>query len=152
VIEGATTLAHTRLGEVLLEGKLISRVELRAAVQAQRVDRLRGCALFASLSESDLVRLSEVFEEVTCEDGEVLIEQDEADDHLYVIASGELEVFRVEAGVQSVPVTRLGPGEPAGEMGFVSRRPRSASVRSMGRSELLRASFDALRAAVEAIP
>ena len=49
---------HRRVGDLLLELDAVELGDLLGAVQAQRVDRLRACPLFAVLSDEELERLS----------------------------------------------------------------------------------------------
>ena len=136
--------AEKRLGELLLEDEAISLDALLAGIQAQRVDRLRACPLFTSLSNEDLAELSAVFQEVSVLADQCLIEQDDRDPYLYVVGSGRLEVFRTdEDGVEST-LARVFPGEPVGEMGYFTNGIRSASVRAIETVQLLRASYEDL--------
>ena len=143
---------HKRLGEVLVEGEVISTEDLLAGIRAQRMDRLRRCALFDGFAERDLRVLSDVFAEVTVESDDVFISQGGTERYLYVLACGELEVFRVDAWGEQLTLATVEEGEPVGELGFVTRGARTASVRAKGRCQLLRASFDALRAVMDAVP
>jgi GAF domain-containing protein len=136
--------AGKRLGEILLEDEAISLDALLAGVQAQRVDRLRACPLFTSLSHDDLAELSAVFQEVTAAVDECLITQDDRDPYLYVLGSGRLEVFRIDGEQSETTLARVFPGEPVGEMGYFTNGVRSASVRALDSVQLLRASYEDL--------
>jgi len=60
--------------------------------------------------------------------GRVVIREGDASAMAYVIEEGELEVRkRAEDGTERV-LSRLGPGEWAGELGVLLRLPRSATV------------------------
>jgi len=141
---GQDGAAGKRLGELLLEDEAISLDALLAGIQAQRVDRLRACPLFMSLSEDDLVELSAVFQEVATAPDECLITQDDRDPYLYVLGSGRLEVFRTDEGQSEATLARVFPGEPVGEMGYFTNGVRSASVRALETAQLLRASYEDL--------
>ena len=138
--------AHTgkRLGELLLEDDAISLDALLAGIQAQRVDRLRACPLFKSLSSDDLAELSVVFQEVSAAPEECLITQDDRDPYLYVLGSGRLEVFRTDEEETEVILARVFPGEPVGEMGYFTNGVRSATVRAIETAQLLRANYEDL--------
>jgi CRP-like cAMP-binding protein len=56
---------------------------------------------------------------------------------LFVIVSGDLEVYRAR-GPQEQRLALLGPGDLVGEMSFVDGGPRSASVRALTPSRVLR--------------
>ena len=136
--------ATKRLGELLLEDEAISLDALLAGIQAQRVDRLRACPLFTSLSDDDLAELSAVFQEVSAPPDQSLITQDDRDPYLYVIGSGRLEVFCVDEEEHETTLARVFPGEPVGEMGYFTNGVRSASVRALDYVQLLRASYEDL--------
>jgi GAF domain-containing protein len=141
---GRDGAATKRLGELLLEDEAISLDALLAGIQAQRVDRLRACPLFTSLSDDDLAELSAVFQEVSAPPDQSLITQDDRDPYLYVLGSGRLEVFRSDEDEHTTTLARLFPGEPVGEMGYFTNGVRSASVRALDTVQLLRASYEDL--------
>lgn len=142
--DGQGVVTAKRLGELLLEDEAISLDALLAGIQAQRVDRLRSCPLFTSLSNDDLAELSAVFQEVSAGADEFLITQDDRDPFLYVLGSGRLEVFRTDEEEHETTLARVFPGEPVGEMGYFTNGVRSASVRSLETVQLLRASYEDL--------
>ena len=59
--------------------------------------------------------------------GEVLFKEGDPGDCAFVIESGQLEVSRVDDGVNQV-LALLGPGEMIGEMSLLDKLPRSASA------------------------
>lgn len=136
--------AGKRLGELLLEAEAISLDALLAGIQAQRIDRLRACPLFNSLSNDDLAELSAVFQEVSVPSDRPLIKQDDRDPYLYVVGAGRLEVFRSDEAGNETILARVFPGEPVGEMGYFTNGIRSASVRAIDTVQLLRASYEDL--------
>ena len=136
--------AYKRVGELLLEHEAISLDSLLAGIQVQRMDRLRSCPLFASLSKDDLAELSAVFQEVSVAKDDFIIIQDDQDPYLYILGSGRLEVFRTDEDGHETTLARVLPGEPVGEMGYFTNGVRSASVRALEPGELLRASYEDL--------
>ena len=141
-----------RVGELLLDAGSLDMEQLLGAVQAQRVDRLRACRLFESLSESELAELSAVFQEVTVARGAQFITQDERDPSVYVLAAGSCKVVRSEEGGNEIPLARLFPGEPVGEMGYFADGIRSASVQALDTVQLLRALYEDLTDCFETVP
>jgi len=69
--------------------------------------------------------------------GEVLFEQGDASDLVYVVESGEIEIFRVAAGNEHVRLTVVPPGGYFGELGPLLHLPRSASARATQDSSLI---------------
>lgn len=143
-LSGQASATPRRIGELLLEDEVISLDALLAGIQAQRIDRLKACPLFTSLSDEDLTELAAVFQEVSVAADEFLITQDERDPYLYVLGSGRLEVFRTDAEEHEATLARVFPGEPVGEMGYFTNGVRSASVRALEDAQLLRASYEDL--------
>ncbi len=129
---------------MLLEDEAISLDAVLAGIQAQRVDRLKVCPLFTSLSSDDLAELSAVFQEVSVCSDQRVITRDDRDPYLYVLGSRRLEVFRADEERNETTLARVLPGEPVGEMGYFTNGVRSASVRALETVQLLRASYEDL--------
>jgi CRP/FNR family transcriptional regulator, cyclic AMP receptor protein len=70
-------------------------------------------------------------------DGEVLVKEGKADNHLHVVASGLLGVVRKPDAEDRVTIATLGPGDLAGEMGFVDGTERHASLVALGSAQVL---------------
>jgi CRP-like cAMP-binding protein len=69
--------------------------------------------------------------------GQVVFNQGDEGDRLYIVKSGALEVVASPSdGADPVPVAYLGPGEVLGELALLTGSPRSASVRSPEHAEL----------------
>jgi signal-transduction protein with cAMP-binding, CBS, and nucleotidyltransferase domain len=145
-------LAPKHIGEILLEDGLISQDELEAAVRKQRVDRLRASPVFSMLSEAELAAISTRFVEVAVEAGEQFIIQDESDPTLYILAKGKVEVYRTGLDGTLIHLAYVEPFEPIGEMGYFQGGIRTASVRAVENSELLRANYSALTHYFEYVP
>jgi NTE family protein len=73
---------------------------------------------------------------MTLPGGAVLFQAGDASDALYVVVSGCLGAFAPHDLLQ--PVGQVVAGETVGETGLITGRPRSASVRALRDSELLR--------------
>lgn len=69
-------------------------------------------------------------------DGELIIQQGEVGDCLYVIQEGRVEVID-ETGGSNVKVAELGDKEFFGEMGLFEKDVRSCTVRAMGDTKVL---------------
>ena len=143
---------NKRLGDVLIECGAITEVERQQAVQLQRLARLQACPLFESLTHSELVSLSQHFDEVSVAAGNTFINEAEEDRSLYVVASGQLELYRAARDGGELFIALVGPGQSLGEMGYFSGDVRTASVRALEAVELLCASYDTLTHYFEDVP
>ncbi len=68
--------------------------------------------------------------------GEVIIRQGEADDCMYVLQSGQVEVVRAKNG-KEVQLAVCSEGDFIGEMAIFQREVRSATVRALGETSVL---------------
>ncbi len=112
--------------------------------------RVRASALAAELSDGQIRVLATVVDAHDLTDGQVLINQGDRDDRLFVVVSGALEVGRSSGeGGDWVSLVRLAPEEIAGELGFLEDLERTASVRASGNTvvvSLRRAKLESLLA------
>jgi len=140
------------IGELLVEQGIISREELDNSLRNQRIARLAGCPVFAPLSRPDLAALSKHFTEVGVAPGEQFIMQGDVDRYLYVIAYGLVEVYKIDNQGKEITIATVGAGEPIGEMGYFSGGKRTACVRAIEPTQLVRARYDDLTHYFESVP
>ncbi len=79
--------------------------------------------------------------------GEVVFREGEEARDMFVVLSGEIEVLKRSKRGVDARVALLGPGDWFGEMSILDVQPRSATVRALAPSRLLRitsADLDAL--------
>jgi lysophospholipid hydrolase len=108
--------------------------------------------LVQGLSDSTRQELSAQFERVHLASGETLIRQGERADCLYLLVTGRLRAY-VERGDGSAAVVgEVGRGEVVGEMALLIDEPRSATIRAIRDSELLRLSKEAFDRFIEKYP
>ena len=95
--------------------------------------------LFEMLSSTELAHLAELAEQRRYAAGEVVFEEGELGDSLYVIIRGEVEVVRGESGGGVPrPLTVLTAPDFFGEMSLIDKEYRSATVRARTDAVLLR--------------
>jgi NTE family protein len=105
---------------------------------------LSEIAVFSGLGLEERLRLAAAAEAVAVSRGEVLIRQGADADALYIVVSGRFVVTR--DGSQH-PVAEIGPGQPIGEIAFLSGCKRTATVTALRDSlvqRLSREDFDAI--------
>lgn len=76
--------------------------------------------------------------------GETIVREGETPDALFIVDEGSLSVLRRGEDGREHLLAELGPGEFAGEMGFLDGAPRSASLRADVPTRLTRISADGL--------
>ena len=132
------------LGEVLVDLKAITQDDLNEAVHLQRYERLKITQLFRDLNDEDLKHLSELVQEKTISAGETFIQQDTHGDCFYLIVKGEAQVYRVGDFGEETTISVVGPGECIGEMGYFSNGKRSASVRTLVDTQVMKVNYKEL--------
>lgn len=71
--------------------------------------------------------------EETYQDGEVIFEEGSHGDWIYVIESGSVEILK-KVGDKNVVIEKLGAGEVFGELGYIAKVPRIATVKAVGQT------------------
>ncbi|MBI5965768.1 MAG: MFS transporter [Chloroflexi bacterium] len=105
---------------------------LPALSTMERVLLLRRVRLLDGLSPSDLQRVAAIAMEQDFIDGEMICEQDEAGNEMYVIVSGEVRIVVNNEGRPEKEIARRADGDVVGEMSLISGDTRMASVIAIG--------------------
>jgi len=100
--------------------------------QLANAEMIHNTPLGVELSDSQCQSLSEKVTVVGMKEGQILIEEGQENDSLYIIISGHLEVLIKSAAGDLVTLHLLREGDMAGELGFLDGRPHSASLRAVG--------------------
>jgi hypothetical protein len=103
----------------------------------ERILLLRHVPLLTDLSPADLKRVAAIASEHHFLDGEIIFEQDEPGDEMYVVASGEVRVLVKNGQQKNKEVARRKAGETVGEMSVISGSLRSATLAAAGDVHLL---------------
>lgn len=101
---------------------------------------LRALPLFRHLDDDALAELGRELTWFALPGGASLFEQGDTSDAFFVLKSGSVGAFRNDADGQPRLVGVVAAGETVGEVGLIVDMPRSASVRALRDSELLRLS------------
>ncbi len=107
--------------------------------------------IFSGLSAAEKAALAARLETLALRRGEVLVRQGDAADALYVVVSGRFAVMR--EGRRGA-ISEIGPGEPIGEIAFLTGGKRTATVMAMRDGLVLRLTrneFDEITSAHPAI-
>ena len=100
---------------------------------ASRDGDLRALPLFAELDAAALNELHDLAEQIELEAGSYLFHRGEASDAVYVVRNGRLQAIQ-----NDIVVRELGRGDVIGELGLLIDAPRSASIRAVRDSKLVR--------------
>lgn len=113
---------------------------------------LFSAAIVLLLLFHDFRRRYSLFDLEEYQSGEIIFQQGDRADRVYIIQKGEVEVVRRGDGKEAV-LARLGPGEFFGEMAFfVSDGRRTASVRTSTAVELLALGKENFTRLLQAVP
>jgi len=112
-------------------------------VASPRAEQLRATPLFADLAEEHLERLAKHTEPLHLGPDEYLIREGDRAEDLYVVVAGQLEITK-RSGNADVYLNRVGPGSIQGEIAGLERGQRMASVRAVGKVDVLRIPYAAL--------
>jgi len=109
-------------------------------------EKLAANHLFGGINPEDLVPIRDTGEVLDASAGTSLIEEGDANTHLYLVLAGEVEVFLPETPERfsAVRLGTRGVGTCVGEYAFIDHKPASASVVTSKSSELFRISYSAL--------
>jgi len=100
--------------------------------------RLRDIGLFGGLSDEVLKELASSLDLIELDPGAVVFREGDSGREMFVLIDGEMEVLKHSKRKLEARVAVLGPGDWFGEMSILDVMPRSATVRAVAPSRLLR--------------
>ncbi len=100
--------------------------------------------LFEHLNEDDRARLAAFIDLRHLAAGDTLFQAGEPGESLYVVRSGEVELFIRDTAGQRIALAIVGSGEVFGELALLDRSPRTATAVSLADTELLELDRDDL--------
>lgn len=101
------------------------------------VTLLEKVPLFSGLSEDGLKRLAQSTTTKGYPKDHTIVEENEIGETLFMILSGKVKVVNIGPDGKEVILSVLGPGEFFGEMSLLDDEPRSATVISMEKTEMM---------------
>lgn len=99
----------------------------------ERVIILKSLSMFADTPDEALYELADLLHEEEVQPGEVIIRQGETGESLYIIVRGQVEVVDGER-----VINQLGERAAFGELSLLDSSPRTATVRAVQETSLLR--------------
>lgn len=105
-----------------------------------RADWLRRFPPFLDLTRNEVIACAEAAESITVPAGSDVVRQGQPGNYLYVIESGDAEVWRSGPtfGPKPIRIATLGPGAAFGEEALLQDAARNATVRAKTECRLLR--------------
>ncbi len=98
----------------------------------ERILFLKRVPLFSDLPPSELKQVAAIADEHLFVDGEIMADQNEPGDEMYIIVSGLVRVIVSNEGEPDVELARREAGQYVGEMAVISRKPRMARLVAEG--------------------
>ena len=105
---------------------------------------LADVELFEHLNDDDRANLAEAIDLKSLSAGDTLFKAGEPGEALYVVRSGEIELFIKDTAGQRIALALVGAGEMFGELALLDRGPRTATAIAMSDTELLELDRDDL--------
>ncbi len=96
-----------------------------------KLHTLRHTPLFAGLADDELRELAEQSAVERHHAGTTLFRVHDPGGTMYVVVSGEVEIYVRDRGRQEVQLLKVTPGRIFGEMSVLDKRPRSANARAL---------------------
>ena len=112
-------------------------------------EQLADAPLFRNLTEAQIDKLLSLGERVNLNQGQVIVEEGEPNDALFLLLDGSLMISVGTGRLGNESAVRLSrPGDVIGEYSAIDRAPASARVSSVGMSEVFRLSLDSFQQAL----
>jgi CRP-like cAMP-binding protein len=92
----------------------------------EKVLFFKSVDLFSSIPGEELAQIADIAQEINFERGELIIQEGEQGDSLFLITAGEVMVHRL-----TQELTQLGYRQSFGEMSLLDSDPRSATVTAL---------------------
>ena len=114
-------------------------------MKSTSVDALKKIPVLSRLTEDDLKIMSRRMEFQTVDSGKMLLNEGEKGDFICFVANGRLEVVKKTYTDHEIVINTLSRGQSFGEMSLIESLPRSASVKAIIQTDIIkltRADFD----------
>ena len=109
-----------------------------ARLGADAIARLREIGLFGGLTDEVLNEFGGALDVIELPPGETVFREGDSGREMFVVLEGEMEILRHSKKNHEARVAILGPGDWFGEMSILDIMPRSATVRVIAPSRMLR--------------
>lgn len=100
-------------------------------------DYLANIRMFEHLTEDDRTNLANVIDEVKVAQGQTLFQAGDPGDSLFIVVTGEIELFIKDMVGQKIVLHSAQPGDMFGELAMLDSGPRTATALALIDSEVL---------------
>src|SRR5947207_4858907 len=111
-------------------------------IPSDEADSLSRIPLFKRLTSEELEQLAEEVDQVKFDADEIVFNEQDKGDALYVVEAGSVRIWVLDEDVKPVTLAELKPGEFFGELAVLDRGPRSTNATALIDSTLHRLSSD----------
>lgn len=98
---------------------------------------LAAIRMFEHLNEDDRIALADVIDELKVPEGHTLFQAGDPGDSLFIMKSGEIELFIKDTAGQKIVLTTAQPGDMFGELAMLDTGPRTATALALSQSDVL---------------
>ena len=100
------------------------------------IKQLAGIPLFDLLHPEDRTAVSEVVDFVELSTGEILFQTGEPGESLYIVQSGQIELYIKDTAGQKIVLTIAEAKDLFGELSLLDNEPRTATAVHRGRTDV----------------
>lgn len=123
---------HDNITNVVVRVAEAEKEDHRSKELSLKIRVLKGMPIFRYLSYKELVRVMNITDVRSYDDGNLVLEEGTEGDELFILLEGEVRLHKEDAFI-----TTLKRGDHLGEMALVDRAPRSASATAVGKVRVL---------------
>lgn len=103
----------------------------------ENMDLLRSISFLKDLSTGELIKINILTEDISFREGEEIMREGAPCDAIYIVKSGSVKIMKGGAHLETVEA-----GEPLGEIAFIDKGPRSATIVAATNTALIRLASD----------
>jgi CRP-like cAMP-binding protein len=103
----------------------------------ENMELLRNISFLKDLTTGELIKINILTENISFGEGEEIMQEGTPCDAIYIVKSGSVRVMKGGAHLETVEA-----GEPLGEIAFIDKGPRSASIVAATDTTLIRLASD----------
>jgi CRP-like cAMP-binding protein len=115
----------------------MSEIEIEGLTIVNGINKIQECFLFKGLSFEETRMLASICKPIIKSDSDIIVEENSLGQGLYLVVKGKVQVFRGKDETKRTLAT-LKDGETFGEMSLIEDMLTSASVTSIGETQLLK--------------